>query len=239
MRRSFSQPDPRLAGLLLVLALLAPCACASAPNTWRAWSADELATLQADGKAMHIVSYDIHQPDPASVLRQRAAPVVPGDPELRLLLERMAATLEHAGGVGLAAPQVGISRRVILVKHGTRPTGQPTRVVAYLNPVIEWSSPETDDDYEACLSIDGVGGLVRRARRLRVSSDPVGSGARVVVDYADWDARILQHEIDHLDGVLFVDKLAGPLLPSEEMRRLRDEGHRQRGWIPPSAEPER
>jgi peptide deformylase len=188
---------------------------------------------------MHIVSYDIHQPDPASVLRQRAEPVAPDDPELTLLLERMGATLEHAGGVGLAAPQVGISRRVILVKHGTRPTGQPTRVVAYLNPVIEWSSPETDDDYEACLSIDGVGGLVRRARRLRVSYDPVGGGPRAAADYAEWDARILQHEIDHLDGVLYVDKLAGPLLPSDEMRRLRDEGHLQRGWLPPSPGPGR
>jgi peptide deformylase len=212
-----------------VLALAATCSCAS---TRYAWSGDEVAVLSADAAAMPIVQLDPRTPEPDSVLRKKAEPVATADPELESLLRRMTATLEQAGGVGLAAPQIGISRRVVMVKHGTRPTGQPTKVVAYLNPTFEWVSSEIDDDYEACLSIDGVGGLVRRAARVRVSYDPIGGGPRQSVDYADWDARILQHELDHLDGVLFVDKLSGPLLPTEEMRRRRDEGHRKRGWIP-------
>jgi peptide deformylase len=175
-------------------------------------------------------------PDPRSVLRDRALPVDPADPDLPRLVEQMRARLEQTGGVGLAAPQVGVSRRVILVKHGTRPAGSTIRIEAYINPRLEWASSEQGDDYEACLSFDGGGGLVPRAKRVRVSFAKVG-GERQTVELADWDARIMQHELDHLEGVLFLDRLRGPLLPIEEMRRCRDERHRARGWLPPLPTP--
>jgi peptide deformylase len=192
--------------------------------------------------AMPVVKLDLARPDPASVLRQRAAPVSPEDVDLTMLLDRMRATLEQSQGVGLAAPQIGISRRVVLVRHGTRPAARPARVEAYLNPRVEWASPEVEDDYEACLSIDGVGGLVPRPQRVKVSFDPFGGGARKVIELAGWDARIMQHEIDHLDGILFTDKVKGGLLSLDEARRRRDELHRSRGWLPqvpsPASQPE-
>ncbi len=169
---------------------------------------------------------------PDSVLRQKAQAVDPTDPALGALIERMRLTLEQSGGVGIAAPQVGLSRRIVLVRHGTRPAGTPQHVEVYLNPAIDWSSPESEDDYEACLSVDGGGALVPRARSVKLSFDRPGSG-RTTIDVADWDARIVQPEWDHLDGVLFIDRVKGPLIPIDEMRRLRDEGHRKRGWLPP------
>jgi peptide deformylase len=213
-------------------ALVATCGCAGASSDW---TPAEHARIEGGRGPMTIVQLDLANPDPSSVLRQTALPVSPEDPELEPLLARMRATLEESGGVGLAAPQVGISRRVVLVRLGTRPVGQPTRVEIFLNPRIEWASPELDEDYEACLSVDGVGGLVRRAKRLRLVHDLVG-GTRTV-ELAEWDARIAQHELDHLDGVLYVDKIIGALLPTAEVRRLRDEGHRKRGWIPSEPPP--
>ena len=144
----------------------------------------------------------------------------------------MRATLEQSGGVGLAAPQVGKAARVILIKHGTRPAGQTAVVRAYLNPTLEWSSDEAEEDYEGCLSIDGVGGPVRRAVAIRMSFEPPEGGERKTIALRDWDARIAQHELDHLDGALYVDKLAGELVSTEEARKLRDRLHRARGWIP-------
>ena len=75
---------------------------------------------------------------------------------------------------------------------------------------------------------------MRRPQRVRLSFDAVlgDGGPRRTIDVSDWDARIVQHEVDHLVGLLYVDKLVGPLLPPEQMRKLRDEGHRKRGWLP-------
>ncbi|HEY3352495.1 MAG TPA: peptide deformylase [Polyangia bacterium] len=221
--------DPRL---VAVVTLAVACGCASARY---ALNPEEHERLSRGKGPMSIVMYDPAQPDPTSVLRQRAVPVSPEDPDLTALVERMNTTLTREGGVGLAAPQIGVSRRVVLVVHGTRPKGQPTRVELYLNPRVDWASPEQDDDYEACLSIAGIGGLVPRAKRIKVSYDPLGGGPRRVIELTDWDARVMQHEIDHLDGVLFLDKLKGKPLPMDEMRMLRDAGHRARGWLPPAA----
>jgi peptide deformylase len=168
-----------------------------------------------------------------AVLRQKAAPLRADDPALPALVEALRAELERQGGVGLAAPQVGVSRRVVLVKLNTRPRGE-VRVDALVNPIIEQPSPETDLDYEACLSVEGGGGLVRRHVRITLSWEPVGGGPRVYRELSGWDARIAQHEVDHLDGVLFIDRLEGPLLPMDEMRQRRDEEHRRRGWLPPA-----
>jgi peptide deformylase len=74
---------------------------------------------------------------------------------------------------------------------------------------------------------------VARPRSVKVSFDPLGGGARQTIELTGWDARIMQHEIDHLDGVLFVDKMKGGLLPEDAARTRRDEIHRARGWLPP------
>lgn len=179
--------------------------------------------------------------DPASptgqVLRQVATAWTAADGDIQPLLDRMQATLLHSGGVGIAAPQVGVARRIFLVKHGTRPPGQPTRIVAYVNPQVVWASPETVEDYEACLSVSGVGGRLPRAQALRVryqAADDLGGPPREV-EASGWDARIFQHELDHIDGHLYIDHVAQhgrSLLPIDEMRRQRDAIHRQRGLLP-------
>ena len=214
---------------VLALVLVAGCGGARLQLT-----PDEYGRMARGKGAMEVVKLDPARPDPASVLRQKAAPVAPDDVDLTMLLDRMRATLEQTRGLGLAAPQIGISRRVVLVLHGTRPAAQK-HVEAYLNPRVEWASPEIDDDYEGCLSVGAGWGLVPRPRGVKVSYDPLGGGARKVVELTGWDARIMQHEIDHLDGVLFIDKMKGALVPEDEARTRRDELHRARGWLPPRA----
>jgi peptide deformylase len=231
---SLGMISDRVCGEFLAVlgALLATAGgCAGAHS---ALNPEEYARLARGKGAMSIVTCDPARPDPTSILRQRALPVSAEDPDLTLLTERMAATMQAEQVVGLAAPQIGVSRRVIMVRHGVRPVGQPTRLELYLNPRIEWASAEQDDDYEACASVAGVGGLVPRARRITMTYETLGARARQRVELGDWDARIVQHEIDHLEGVLFVDRLRGGLLPLEEMRRLRDAAHRAKGWMPTS-----
>ncbi|HEY3448380.1 MAG TPA: peptide deformylase [Myxococcales bacterium] len=180
-----------------------------------------------------VVTFKPGEPVPAA-LRAKAEPVDPRDPQLRQLIDAMMVEFERTGGVGLAAPQVGVSRRLVLIKLGTRPKGD-VRVEAFVNPIIEDVSQDSELDWEACLSVDGGGGQVRRFKRIILTYDPVGGGSRIRARLADWDARIAQHEVDHLDGVLFTDKVAGRLVPMAEMRKRRDELHRKRGWLPPEA----
>jgi peptide deformylase len=214
---------------LLLAALALACGCTAARLQI---TPEEYGELSRGTGAMPVVALDSRAGSPSrDVLRQKALPAAPADADLPLLIDRLRATLEHTGAVGIAAPQIGISRRVVLVRLGTRPEGQQTKVLVFVNPVVEAASREIDEDYEACLSVSGGGGLVPRATHVTVSWDPVGGGPRLSTTAWGWDARILQHEIDHLDGVLFVDRLKGPLLPLEEMRRLRDAKHRAKGWL--------
>ncbi|MBI5547901.1 MAG: peptide deformylase [Deltaproteobacteria bacterium] len=208
--------------LLLLLVLIVMPACAHrGPQP-----------LTDADRSAGIVRFTVGQSVP-KVLRAKAQSVRPDDPALPALVETLRQELERSGGVGLAAPQLGVSRRVLLIKRGTRPRGAEPRVEVYLNPSIETASAESDSDYEACLSVEGGGGLVRRHVRLVVSHDTLGGGPRLRTELADWDARIAQHELDHLDGTLFIDRLEGSLVSLDEMRRKRDELHRRRGWLPP------
>lgn len=183
--------------------------------------------------------------DPAAVLRQVATAWTAADGDIAPLIARLHATLLASGGVGIAAPQIGVPKRVFLVKHGTRrpiadagSAGRSPYVVTYVNPEVLWLSPETQEDYEACLSVSGVGGELPRALRLRLrylAADDLAGPPREV-EASDFDARIFQHELDHIDGRLYIDHLAAlarPLLPIDEMRRRRDLGHRARGLLPP------
>lgn len=169
------------------------------------------------GSVLPIVQWKLAQPDPSSVLRRKAWPANGLPAGFLNKLERlMRETLRRSGGVGLAAPQVGISRRVALVQlqDGSR------QVLACVDPKIVKASSETVPGYEACLSIKGVGGRVHRKSWVEVSY--LDSNGRPQVRRSEgWEARIFQHELDHLDGVLYVDRLVGKLLPIEEVRRLR------------------
>lgn len=164
-----------------------------------------------------VVKWSLLRPDGRSVLRQKAMPARSmSGKSLRRLDEKMRETLAATGGVGLAAPQVGLARRVILVQL----QGEKKPVLTCVDPVILRRADKTEDGYEACLSVDGVGGLVRRAQWVEVSYLDLEGRRRRLLSRG-WEARIFQHEVDHLDGVLYLDRLSGPLLPIDEVRRLR------------------
>ncbi|HEX9774902.1 MAG TPA: peptide deformylase [Actinomycetota bacterium] len=150
------------------------------------------------------------------ILRTKAAPVATFDDELRALAEDMHETMAAAPGVGLAAPQVGRPIRLLVFDSGEE--GERGTIV---NPVITAFSEETQEAEEGCLSIPGAYYPVVRALRVHVQGLDV-EGAPLERDAEGLLARILQHEIDHLDGILFIDRLA-PEVRKEAMRALRDQ----------------
>ena len=145
------------------------------------------------------------------VLRRRAAEVSQVDDAVRKLMHDMADTVIDAPGVGLAAPQIGVPRRVFVWNYeGFKG--------ALANPCIVEEHGQEEGD-EACLSLPGLSYPVLRAGRVKVAGLN-DRGDRVEFTVDDWTARIFQHEIDHLDGVLFIDRIA-PDLQREARRKLR------------------
>ena len=147
------------------------------------------------------------------VLRSPASPVVGFDDKLAALAADMHETMKAAPGVGLAAPQVGVPRRLFVFDSGEE-SG------AYANPEIVWRSEETQEGEEGCLSIPGIYFPVVRAMKVRVTAQIV-DGSPVEREVEGFLARIFQHEIDHLDGVLFVDRL-DPERRREALRTIRE-----------------
>jgi peptide deformylase len=179
------------------------------------------------------------------VLRRRAEPVDPaclGTGELQRLVARMRTTMEAAPGVGLAAPQVGIAIQLAVLQDGPERWGQLTPgeraererhalpFTVLVNPVLQ---PVDGDDlvsfYEGCLSVPGLTGVVARQRAVRVQAlDEHGQPVDEV--FSGWAARIAQHEVDHLAGRLYLDRV--------ETRSLSTVGNYTRLWAGrPSADP--
>jgi len=132
------------------------------------------------------------------VLRKKARPVERIDDRILTLLDDMAETMYNAEGVGLAAPQVGILRRVVVIDVGEG-------VIELINPeIIEQEGEQVA--IEGCLSIPGLSGMVKRPARVVVSALN-RHGERIEIEGTDLLARALCHEIDHLDGILYVDKV--------------------------------
>jgi peptide deformylase len=143
-----------------------------------------------------------HYPEP--VLKQKAAPVAAIDEEIRALAADMAETMYAAPGVGLAAPQVGVSKRLIVMDCA--PKEQPPQLVVAINPEILAREGESLEE-EGCLSVPGYYASVARSQKVAVRYlDLDGRERRIEADGL-W-AICLQHEIDHLDGILFVDHLS-------------------------------
>jgi peptide deformylase len=136
---------------------------------------------------------------PDVALKMQARPVEEFDDELRSLADRMTQLMKEAHGIGLAAPQVGILRRVFVFTPG------PDRVAVVVNPEIAERSEETETAEEGCLSIQGVLVPVERPARVTLAGRDVG-GEEVRFELDDIYARAAQHEADHLDGVLIIDR---------------------------------
>jgi len=134
--------------------------------------------------------------DPA--LRVKCAPVAAVTPGILRLLDDMVDTMREANGVGLAGPQVGVVRRVIVVET------EPGTVYKLINPEIIASSGE-QEGLEGCLSVPGESGCVRRPMKVTVRATDV-EGKTVTIEAEEFLARAFCHEIDHLDGILYVDK---------------------------------
>ena len=134
------------------------------------------------------------------VLRSRASDVGEFGDELAEEAERMIAIMRDALGVGLAATQLGVLRRLLVFQAGA--DASPTAVA---NPRVEWLSEELATAEEGCLSLPGIGVDVERSLHARVSGQDV-RGEPLLLEASGLEARVLQHEIDHLDGVLILDR---------------------------------
>ena len=152
---------------------------------------------------------------PQDILRHKAHKVTQFGPEFQALVDDMVETLREAPGVGLAAPQIGESLRLIVVEFGDEDDEEvPAKLYTMVNPEITRASTETLIGPEGCLSIPGIQGEVERAATVTVKGLN-RRGKPMTVKAKGWMARIFQHEIDHLDGVLFVDR-AQKLWQTEE-----------------------
>ena len=134
------------------------------------------------------------------VLRTKAGAVEQFDERLRDEVQRMAVLMEDALGIGLAAPQVGISHRVLVYR-----VDPESPVVALVNPQIDWSSRDEEISEEGCLSLPYVLVDVERPISVRVSARDE-RGEELVVEASGLEARVIQHELDHLDGILILDR---------------------------------
>ncbi len=128
-----------------------------------------------------------------------------GTPELLALVEDMRKTMAHLDGAGLAAPQIGVDLRVAMFGFESNPRYPQAEAVPFtvlVNPVLEALGTEQEDGWEGCLSLPGLRGVVPRFTRLRYAGFDE-RGERIEREVAGFHARVVQHECDHLDGILY------------------------------------
>lgn len=152
---------------------------------------------------------------PNPILRQKTQPVTKFDSELQKLINDMVETMRNAPGVGLAAPQVGRSLRLAVIETPPKEDENGNEIknsrelFVVINPEIVWYSHTLVDGIEGCLSIPGYLGEVTRYESVRVKAQD-RYGKKVKYMLKGWAARIFQHEIDHLNGILYTDRLTSP-----------------------------
>lgn len=144
---------------------------------------------------------------PAAVLKEKARPVQTVDDALRAQLDKMAATMYDAPGIGLAANQVGMLNRVLVMDINYRDNPNSRKPIFMINPEIVWTSEEPSVREEGCLSIPGQYADVERPYEVRVKFLNY-AGKMEEAQFEDLGSHCVQHEIDHLNGVLFVDYLS-------------------------------
>lgn len=158
---------------------------------------------------------------PEPVLRRKARTVSTFDKNLQTLIDDMIETMREAPGVGLAAPQVNVSERLIVVEYAEEEDEEgelekPKKLFAMINPEIVKSSAETLMGVEGCLSIPNLVGEVERHAAIQVKGLN-RHGKPMKVKAEGWLARIFQHELDHLNGILFPDRAKRVWQPQDEV----------------------
>ena len=143
---------------------------------------------------------------PEPVLRRKARPITRFDAALQTLIDNMIETMREAPGVGLAAPQVGRSDRLIVAEYpeDDEIEDSPKKLYVVINPEIKRRSEEVEMGIEGCLSIPGLHGEVERALTVTVK-ELTRHGQPLKIRARGWLARIFQHEVNHLDGIVFTD----------------------------------
>ena len=155
---------------------------------------------------------------PAPVLRRKARKVTDFGPQLQTLIDDMVETMRDAPGVGLAAPQVDVLLRVIVVEFGDEDDEEvPPKLYSVVNPELLKASSDVVTGVEGCLSIPGFAGDVDRSLEVVVKGQN-RRGQPIRIKASGWLARVFQHEINHLDGVLFIDL-------AEKVWRLEEENN--------------
>ncbi len=149
-------------------------------------------------------------PEDEKLLRTPCQPVARVDKKIRGLVQDLKDTLATEAGVGLAAPQIGILKRVAIIRLGQKHEGDPDKdlsaPIALINPQVVWAADNELRDYDACLSIPRLYGYTYRAERVKIAATGE-DGKPFELDLEGLDARVVLHEIDHLDGVLFLDHI--------------------------------
>ena len=171
-------------------------------------------------------------------MRQKARPVTRFDDDLQQLVDDMIETMREAPGVGLAAPQIGKSLRLTVIETLPEVDEEGNEIedsrdlYVIANPEITWRSRNMVDGIEGCLSIPGYVGEVERHEEIRVRAlDRHGKPLKLKVN--GWTARIFQHEIDHLNGVLYIDQLTEPenFWTEAEFEALLEEGEEEEAAV--------
>jgi len=178
-------------------------------STPRREELDPEARARRDAALAHVRRFG----DP--ILRAAARPVEVFDETLQREIERMGRLMHDAIGIGLAATQVGVLHRVLVYAvQGDAP------VIALVNPVIEWSGREKEEMEEGCLSLPGVHVDVERPVNVRVRARDA-KGEEILIEASGLEARVIQHEMDHLDGVLILDRVSRDVR-KQAMKALRE-----------------
>ena len=172
------------------------------------------------------------------VLRRKAHKITQIDRDIRLLADDMVETLRDSGGVGLAAPQIGESIRMIVIEYPEDDSVEdsPKKTYKVINPEIIWRSEEKIVGSEGCLSIPGYVGNVERNESIKVKGLSV-FGRPLRINASGWLARIFQHEIDHLEGVCYIDRATEIYKPSEEDESESGEKAAETASEAPATEP--
>ncbi len=153
-------------------------------------------TTMISPESLQIVLY------PTPVLREQAQPIEQVTDEVRAIVDRMFELMHEAPGVGLAAPQVGLPWRLFVAN----PTGEPEDDRVFINPVLRDPTREMDEMEEGCLSLPHIKGIIRRPIGMTIDALD-RDGQPFTITSREFDARVWQHEFDHLDGILILDRM--------------------------------